>query len=94
MAKDGINRGCARPGAGGGGGLQRNLHMAESEGLRQAGDSADDGAVCHEPVLHETDQLLLDTDIPERCIETVFTDRVIPPTEQRKEKSKGQDISL
>ncbi len=29
-----------------------------------------------------------------RCIETVLTDRAIPPTEQRKEKSKTHDVSL
>lgn len=28
-----------------------------------------------------------------RCLETALTDRAIPPTEQRKEKSKTQDIS-
>ena len=90
-----------RAGAGGGGGFQRNVCMAEGEGLREAGHRADGGAVrhervpvdsvrgdcflhwifgeapdhggrhcfplCfHEPVLHETDQLLLDADIPDR----------------------------
>ncbi len=29
-----------------------------------------------------------------RCVETVLTDRTIPPTEQRKEKSKTHDVSL
>ena len=29
-----------------------------------------------------------------RCVETVLTDRTIPPTAQRKEKSKTHDVSL
>ena len=29
-----------------------------------------------------------------RCVETVLTDRTIPPTAQRREKSKTHDVSL